>query len=52
MGSCVTQVVSRVTGFFSNVEQYNHGKRAEHSERKKFDEAFKKKGKDTQIQTR
>ena len=42
MGKCVTEVFSRVTGFFRPVRDWNPGKgvKGEFTDRKKFDKAI------------
>ena len=36
MSKCITEVFSRVTGFFRPVQDWNNGKKEEHNERKPF----------------
>ena len=36
MGKCITEVYSRVTGFFRPVQEWNSGKASEFKDRKKF----------------
>lgn len=51
--NCSTHVYARVTGFFSSVDRYNPGKKAEMKDRKHFDESVKReKSKDTYVQAR
>lgn len=39
--SCVTEVYSRITGYFSSLSQWNKGKVEEWKNRKKFDKSSK-----------
>ena len=51
MKKCITEVYSRVTGFFRPVKDWNKGKKEEYKERAKFDSAIDKGGDDNDGQT-
>ena len=48
MGKCVTEVYSRITGYFQPQKQWNPGKKDEFKDRKRYD--INKEKKDVHIQ--